>query len=147
MRRLLEVRGLVGGHRAPHVHTRLRAADGTRLVGTYLPSGGDGPAVLLAHGFAAHRSKPSYARLADGMATRMPVLALDLHGHDDAYFPVDDAQALAGSAGGPAALWLEPPGFGHAEDGLTPAFIGALTDAVTAADPGTGFPERNAART
>lgn len=91
LRRYLETRGLLGVHQAPHVDTRLVTADGARLAGTYLagPNGpsGDGPrlggevAVLLLHGFAANRRKPAYARLADGLARHVPVLALDLRGH------------------------------------------------------------------
>lgn len=269
LRRLLEVRGLVGGFHATHVHARLRAVDGVPLAGTYLPSRGGSTAVLLAHGFAANRRKPAYARLADGLATWLPVLSIDLrghgesggwstvgdrealdveagavwlrsmghrvvalglsmggtavlhagargldlagvvtisapgrfreraetdatrrleriwaspghrralrlvtgvrlegrdrwrrpphpvemaarlrapllvvHGHDDAYFPVADAQALARAAGGPSTLWLEPRGFGHAEDGLTPAFIEMLVDAITGSLQGDGFRER-----
>lgn len=270
LRRLLEVRGYVGGHAAPHVHARLRADDGTHLAGTYLPGGGGTTAVLLAHGFGAHRRKPAYARLADGLSSRLPVLAVDLRGHggsggwstfgdrealdvaagvawlramghrrviavglsmgatavlhgaatgvevaglvaisapatfrsspdtgptrrlkriwespahrqalrmvtgvrlagpeewrapehpvdmvarvrapllvvhgrDDAYFPVADAEALVAAAGGPATLWMEPSGFGHAEDGLTPAFIEVLAAAVVTAAPAERFPER-----
>ena len=272
VRRLLEVRGLVGGHTAPHVQTRLRSSDGVLLTGSYLPGAGaeQGPAVLLAHGFAAHRRKPAYARLADGLAARLPVLALDLRGHgdsggwstfgdrealdieagvewlramghrevvglglsmgataalhaaargtrfdglvlisaparfravpetdptrrlkrlwdspghrrvlwlvtgvrlagpeqwrrpdhpvemaggvsapllvvhgrDDGYFPVDDARALMAAAAGPCTLWLEPAGFGHAEDGLTPPFIDDLRAAVVHASECGAFPDR-----
>ena len=258
LRRYLETRGLVGGHDRPHLTTRLTAADGTRLVGSYLPSGGGPAAVLVVHGFGAHRRKPAYARLADGLSWRLPVLSLDLRGHgasegwstlgdreaadvvagvrwlqrlghprvvvigssmgataamhaaagdldlaglvvvsatsrfrdepdtepmrrlaaiwrspsrrhalrllvgvqlagpeawgppphpvdlvarvtspllvvhgdDDAYFPAADARDLARAAAGPVSLWLEPPGFGHAEDGLTPAFVVRLAGAV-----------------
>jgi pimeloyl-ACP methyl ester carboxylesterase len=260
VRRFLEARGHVGRYTRPHVETRLVAGDGTALAGTYLPGpgGSSGPAVLVAHGFAANRRKPAYAYLADGLAQRMSVLALDLRGHggsggvstfgdrealdvaaglswlrsyghpwvaavglsmgatsvlhagargapadavvvvsatarfrmpaetepmrrlaavwhtpwkrhglrallrvrivaptaweapdhpedlaagieapllvvhgeDDGYFPVEDAHLLAERAGGPSALWLEPAGFGHAEDGITPAFVEALSDAL-----------------
>jgi hypothetical protein len=47
---------------------------------------------------------------------RAPVLVV--HGEDDAYFPLSDAEELAAAAGGAATLWREPAGFGHAEDGL-----------------------------
>lgn len=82
LRRWLEVRGVVGGHRQPHALVGLTAADGTRLAGSYLA----GPAttstaVLLLHGFLAHRRKPAYAALADELADRFPVLALDHRGH------------------------------------------------------------------
>ena len=262
----------MGGHEAPHVEARLRATDGTRLSASYLPGPGGGSAVLLAHGFAANRRKPAYAGLADGLAARLPVLALDLRGHgasagwstfgdrealdieagaawlramghdtivavglsmgatavlhaasgdldlagvvaisaparfrdvpetdptrrlkrlwdspgrrralrlvlgvrlagpeqwrapmhpvemaarlrapllvvhgrDDAYFPVADAEALAGAAG-TSALWVEPPGFGHAEDGLTPTFIASLSEAVLGVAREGRFPSRPAA--
>jgi uncharacterized protein len=252
------------------VTTRLVAADGTRLAGTYLPAGGVEVAVLLLHGFAANRRKPAYARLADGLATRVPVLALDLRGHgesggwstfgdreaddvtagvdwlqrlghrrvvvvglsmgataalhaastgldlagvvaisaparfrdqpeteatkrlkrvwdspaqrralhlalgvrlagpehwrrpphpvamaaditspllvvhgeDDAYFPMSDAEDLVAAAGGPVTLWREPAGFGHAEDGVVPAFVDALGAAIVAGASTGRFPER-----
>ncbi|MFA9432339.1 alpha/beta hydrolase [Egicoccus sp. AB-alg2] len=259
VRRYLETRGLVGRHATPHVHTRLVAADGTRLAGTHLPGPPDAPgAVLLLHGFAANRRKPAYARLADGLARASGVLALDLRGHggsaghctfgdrevddvaagvrwlrgygyrrvallgvsmggtaalhaaasgvevdavatvsapgyfhdpprtaplqrlhalwgspvqraglralvgvrlagpaawsdprhpaemvadvrvpllvvhgeDDDYFPLDDATALVAAAGGPATLWQQPAGFGHAEEGFTNDVVDALTVAL-----------------
>jgi uncharacterized protein len=259
VRRFAETRGLVGGHRSPHVVTRLRARDGTALRASYLPGPAAAPtSVLLLHGFGAHRRKPAYAALADGLAAVAPVLALDLRGHgtssgastfgdreeadvhagvawlrayghrhlvvvgasmgataaihalwrgspadalvaisaparfrdpapvgplqrletlwhsdlqrgllraglgvrlagprawrsppdpermvaeltqplllvhgdDDAYFPVDDAHRLAAQHAGPSAVWHEPSGFGHAEDGLRMAFIQRLGQAV-----------------
>jgi uncharacterized protein len=268
-RRYLETRGLVGGHDAHHLTTRLRAADGTLLAGTYLPGPPSPPtAVLLLHGFAANRRKPAYARLADGLARDVAVLALDLRGHggsggastlgdhevedvraglawlramghrhvvtvglsmgatsalhaaslgaptdavvavsapawfrdvpetdpmrrlhaiwerpaartgmrvalgvrlagpagwrspphpaamvrtlrvpllvvhgdDDAYFPPSDADDLAAAAAGPTALWHEPAGFGHAEDGLDEAFVDRLRDAVVAVATAGRFP-------
>lgn len=81
---------MVGGLPGPRVQARLRADDGTRLAGTYLPgpvvagSAPTGPrpvAVLLLHGFGANHRKPAYARLASGLARRVPVLAVDLRGH------------------------------------------------------------------
>ena len=271
VRAFLETRGVVGGHRQPHVHVRLAAADGTALVGTWLPGPtGDAPAVVLAHGFAAHRRKPAYARLADGLTAHAHVLALDLRGHghsggrttlgdresldvagavswlharghdrvvlvgasmgatsvlhalargtranaavvvsapaeleeepateamqrlkrhwesrwsraglrfglgvrvvaplrwrhpghprdfaaavdvpllvvhgeDDAYFPVRDAEVLA-SAAPHASLWVEPPGFGHAEDGFTTDLADRLGRAVVAALRDGAFPARD----
>lgn len=275
VRRFLETRGLIGGHLAPHLETRLRAEDGTALSGTYLPGPGSrGPAVLLVHGFAAHRKKPAYAYLADGLAQTMSVLALDLRGHgtsggastlgdrevldvaaglawlrsyghpwvamiglsmggtsvlhagslgadadalvaisaparfrdepeseamrklaaiwatpwkrhgmralikvrvvpptawrapshpvelvtsvrppllvvhgeDDVYFPVDDGEALVRAATGPATLWREPHGFGHAEDGITAPFVAALAEAILAARETGSFPQRGEVR-
>jgi uncharacterized protein len=270
LRRLLETRGVVGGHTTPHVTTRLVADDGTPLVGSYLPAGGSDAAVLLLHGFGANRRKPAYARLADGLSSRLPVLALDLRGHgasggwstfgdrevddvaagvrwlrrvghgrvvvvglsmgataamhaaaqgidlaglvvisavarfrtepdteatrrlkrvwdspahrrtlrlvlgiqlagpehwrspahpvemvarsaspllvvhgeDDAYFPMQDAEALVDAAAGPATLWREPVGFGHAEDGMSREFVAALTAAVTTCLDEGAFPAR-----
>ncbi len=275
VRRALEVRGVLGGHRAPAVRTRLRAADGTRLAGSYLPGPpGTDLAVLLAHGFAANRRKPAYARLADALATRGPVLSLDLRGHgrsggrctwgqrealdvaagvawlqavghprvvtlglsmgatavlyaaaqgapvaaviavsgpawirdraatpalerlettwrrplrrhllrlvlgvdlvdprdwqapdhpvqsagtlgvpllvvhgqDDAYFPMGDAEALHAAAGPSAVLWREPAGFGHAEDGLRPDFIEVLGRAIVEVGCSGRFPARHEVR-
>lgn len=82
LRRLLEVRGVVGGHRRPHALTWITTGDGTRLAGSYLagPSGA-ATSVLLLHGFLAHRRKPAYAALADALSSEVPVLALDLRGH------------------------------------------------------------------
>jgi uncharacterized protein len=275
VRRYLEARGVLGGHVLDHVHTRLRAADGTVLEGTYLPGPVPSPvAVLLLHGFAANRRKPAYARLADGLADRVSVLALDLRGHggssgrstlgdreaedalagvawlrryghrrvvllgmsmggtaalhaaslgaevagvvavsaparfrdapdtgpmrrlhaiwesplqrramqalvgvslagpegwtdppdpvvmasvirapllvvhgeDDAYFPASDGVDLAAAAGGPAVLWAEPHGFGHAEDGVTPEFVEALGRAVLTLVREGRFPPRDEVR-
>lgn len=258
-RRFAETRGLVGGHRAPHIVTRLETHDGVGLGASYLPGPAGAPAaVLLLHGFGANRRKPAYAALADSLAQVVPVLALDLRGHgssggastfgdreeadvragaawlrafgherlvvigssmgataaihalwrgmpamalvaisaparflapapvgplqrlealwhsdlqrgllraglgvrlagpaawrsppdpehmvsaisqplllvhgeDDAYFPVDDAERLAGNHAGSSTVWREPAGFGHAEDGLTPAFSARLGRAV-----------------
>jgi uncharacterized protein len=82
VRRYLETRGWLGGHDVDHVTTRLRSVDGTPLEGSYLPGPPDAPlAVVLLHGFAANRRKPAYARLADGLAEHVAVLALDLRGH------------------------------------------------------------------
>lgn len=270
LRRLVETRGIVGGHVSAHVTARLTAADGTPLVGSYLPAGGSEAAVLLLHGFGAHRRKPAYAYLADGLASRLPVLALDLRGHgasggastfgdrevddvaagvawlramghrrvivvglsmgataamhaaargidltglvvisatarfrtepeteatrrlkrvwdspvqrrtlrlllgvdlagpeqwgspahpvemvtharcpllvvhgeDDAYFPMADAEELTQVAAGPSTLWREPAGFGHAEDGVSSAFVIALRAAVVACLERGQFPGR-----
>lgn len=80
--RLAEVRGWIGRHRAPHQRVALRTADGVRLAATWLPGPtADAPAVVLAHGFAAHRRKPAYAFLADVLAGSVHVLSIDLRGH------------------------------------------------------------------
>ena len=74
------------------------------------------------------------------LATRVDAPVLVVHGDDDHFFPPDDAHRLAAASSG--TLWLEPAGFGHAEDGLTTAFCERLAVAV-AEGLGTGrFPER-----
>jgi uncharacterized protein len=65
--------------------------------------------------------------LADRIA---PTPVLLVHGRDDHYFGPDHAQRLYAAARPPRELWLEPPGFGHAEDGLSPAFVGRLRAAL-----------------
>ncbi|MFP4636456.1 MAG: alpha/beta hydrolase [Nitriliruptoraceae bacterium] len=61
---------------------------------------------------------------------RIAAPILVVHGEDDAYFPLDDAFTLHAAARGPAQLWVEPVGFGHAEDGLSAAMVARLTGAV-----------------
>lgn len=271
LRRLLEVRGWVGGFRAPHRDVRLTADDGTRLVASWLPGPRRGaPAIVLAHGFAAHRRKPAYALLADQLAGFAHVLTVDLRGHgssdgwctlgdrevhdvsaavravrqaghervaavglsmggtsvlhaaaegtpidavvsvsapaelgavetdamaglddlwrtpwkrlgfrvvsgvrliaperwrsfphprqlvgridapllvvhgeDDHFFDIGHAEKLHASAAGPATLWREPPGFGHAEEGIVPGFARALGQAVLGALDTGRFPDRD----
>lgn len=274
VRRFLEARGTIGGHRAPHEDLVLGTEDGVRLAASYLPGPtlrrDPGPAVLLLHGFAANRRKPAYAYLADGLAQHRAVLSLDLRGHgasagsstlgdrevldaaaglawlrrrghthvtvvglsmggttalhasatgldadavvavsaparfredpetpgmqklaqiwrspwkrhgmravigvrvvapsrwlapphpeelvtrttlpllvvhgaDDLYFPPTDAEALVRAAAGPATLWLEPAGFGHAEDGVTSAFVADLSGAIAVVEERGRFPDR-----
>lgn len=111
VRRFLEVRGAVGGYRQPHPLARLRAADGTRLTGTYLHGpAASVPAALLVHGFAAHRRKPAYALLAEALSAHVHVLALDLRGHGQSAgrCTLGDREALDVAAG---VRWLR--GFGH----------------------------------
>ena len=64
------------------------------------------------------------------MATRITQPLLVVHGEDDPYFPISDAADLVAAAKGPSVLWRRPAGFGHAEDGITPAFVDALGQAV-----------------
>ena len=125
LRAFLETRGVVGGHARPHVHVRLPATDGTPLVGTWLPGpSGDAPAIVLAHGFAAHRRKPAYARLADALTTRAHVLAVDLrgHGHSGGRTTLGDLEALD-IAG--AVSWLHARG--HDRVVLVGASMGATS--------------------
>jgi fermentation-respiration switch protein FrsA (DUF1100 family) len=50
-----------------------------------------------------------------------PTPVVIVHGNDDHLFPPDHARRLYAAAGEPRRLLLGD-GFGHAEDGLTPAF-------------------------
>ena len=51
-----------------------------------------------------------------------PIPLLIVHGDEDPYFPLEDAQQLYAAARDPKELWLIP-GFGHAESGAPPALI------------------------
>jgi len=59
-----------------------------------------------------------------------PTPLLIVHGTDDHFFGPQQAEALHAGAGEPRELWLEPAGFGHAEDGFTPLFADRLAAAV-----------------
>lgn len=110
VRAFLETRGLVGGHEAAHEHLDLVAADGTRLVATHLPGpDASAPAVVLVHGFAAHRRKPAYAQLADRLSRSVHVVAVDLRGHGDSggRCTLGDREALDVEA---AVVWLRAKG-------------------------------------
>lgn len=112
-RAFLETRGVIGGHHGPHAHVGLTSRDGTRLAATWLPGPAAGaPAVVLAHGFAAHRRKPAYARLADRLAGTSHVLALDLRGHgrSQGETTLGDREALDVAAG---VDWLRARGHDH----------------------------------
>jgi alpha-beta hydrolase superfamily lysophospholipase len=54
-----------------------------------------------------------------------PIPILIVHGEDDHFFPVGDAELLYERAGEPKRLVLYPH-FGHAEDGFTPEFVEQL---------------------
>lgn len=110
LRRLADVRGLGGAHRAPHVRVALRTGDGVRLSAAYLPGPRDGaPAVVLTHGFGAQRRKPPYALLADVLAGFAHVLTLDLRGHGGSAgrstFGTDERRDVAA-----AVAWLRDRG-------------------------------------
>ena len=64
------------------------------------------------------------------VASVAPTPLLIVHGDDDHYFGPEHAQRLLAAARPPVRLWPEAAGFGHAEDGFTPAFAGRLIDAV-----------------
>jgi uncharacterized protein len=88
LRRLLDVRGVgLPPPPVPYAEVDLATRDGVTLRGDLLlgpaGEGGGGPAVLLLHGFAAHRRKPAYVRAAARLARDAAVLALDLRGHGD----------------------------------------------------------------
>jgi len=73
-----------------------------------------------------------------------PTPLLIVHGVDDHYFGPDQAEALHDAAGPPRALWLESTGFGHAEDGLRPAFAERLARAVAHVHAQGAWPEGQA---
>jgi uncharacterized protein len=83
VRRWLHARGVVPGFGVPAEGVRLHTRDGVALAGTYLagPPDRSAPAVVLAHGFGGHRTKPAYALLAERLSTVAAVLAVDLRGH------------------------------------------------------------------
>lgn len=68
----------------------------------------------------------------DAVAGVAPTPLLLIHGVDDHYFGPEQALALHAAARQPVELWLEPEGFGHAEDGFTPAFAARLSQALVA---------------
>lgn len=123
VRRFLEARGVLGGHRAAHALVRLTAADGTRLAATYLPGPGvAAPAVVLLHGFGANRRKPAYAALADALSRTSHVLSLDLRGHGESggTCTLGDLEVLDVDA---AIDWLRR--FGHPWVALVGVSMGA----------------------
>jgi uncharacterized protein len=83
VRRLLDVWGFVPGFALAHETVAITTRDGVTLAADYLPAtdGVQGPAVLLLHGFGAHRRKPAYVRLAERLAESTAVLVPDLRGH------------------------------------------------------------------
>jgi pimeloyl-ACP methyl ester carboxylesterase len=60
-----------------------------------------------------------------------PIPLLLIHGENDHYFPPDSAEQLFAAAREPKRL-LVLPGFGHAEDGFTPAFTERLEKEIDA---------------
>ena len=73
-----------------------------------------------------------------------PTPLLLVHGVDDHYFGPEQAVALFEAAAPPVELWLEAEGFGHAEDGFTPAFCARLADAVAAVHRDGHWPKPSA---
>src|SRR5690606_19274062 len=76
------------------------------------------------------------------MAADIRVPLLVVHGADDDYFPPSDADDLAAAVGERAVCWHEPPGFGHAEDGVDHAFVERLRAAVVDVARSGRFPPR-----
>jgi uncharacterized protein len=79
-------------------------------------------------------------RLVAGIA---PTPLLLVHGEDDGWFSLGHLDRLATAAGPHAAVWREPSGFGHAEDGFTPAFLDRVADAVAGVLATGRWPERH----
>lgn len=134
LRAWAETRGLVGGHTAARRRVTLRSADGTHLHAVLLPGPGTpgrGPAVVLAHGFAAHGSKPAYAWLADELATRVTVLVPDLRGHGRS----GGASHLGGAEGADVAAGVDLlRGLGHGWVAAVGASMGGTSVATAVAD-------------
>lgn len=111
LRRLLHARGVVPGFGVPARQVRLRARDGVTLAGSYLPgpTGRQGPAVVLLHGFGGHRTKPAYALLGERLSRVTAVLAIDLRGHgrSEGFSTLGLAETLDVVA---AAAWLRRHG-------------------------------------
>jgi pimeloyl-ACP methyl ester carboxylesterase len=61
-----------------------------------------------------------------------PTPVLVVHGDRDNYFPIEHPLALAAAAGEGCDLWLEP-GFGHAENAVSPALLHRVADWLTTA--------------
>lgn len=81
LRRAAHCWGLTPGIAAPHRDVEIMTSDGVRLRASYLCQSGAEQAVVLAPGFAGHRTKPAYALLAERLAERVAVLSVDLRGH------------------------------------------------------------------
>lgn len=113
LRRALDVWGLTPGFTAAHRDVMLRAGDGVRLAASHLagPLGPPAtvPAVALVPGFGAHRRKPAYVRLAEGLAAHAAVLVVDARGHGGSRgaCTLGDRESLDVAA---AARWLRERG-------------------------------------
>ena len=80
----------------------------------------------------------------EAVAGISPTPLLLVHGVDDHYFGPDQAIALHDAASEPVTLWLEPDGFGHAEDGFSPSFVRRLATAIDHVHRMGWWPERQA---
>ena len=94
-------------------------------------------------GSAASQTRHWPVQPVDAVAGVAPTPLLLVHGIDDHYFGPDQATELYEAAGEPVTLWLEPPGFGHAEDGFTPAFVQRLAAAVAKVFDTGRWPDRH----
>lgn len=135
LRQLAEVRGWVGEFERPHRDLSLRAADGVQLAASFLPTADPAaPAVVVAHGFAAHRRKPAYTVLADGLAEGLHVLTIDHRGHGGSAGRSTFGAAERGDVAA-GVSWLRAAGhtdiiaLGVSMGGT--AVIGALADDIT----------------
>lgn len=70
-----------------------------------------------------------------GLVSPIPLLLV--HGENDHFFPPSDAERIYEAAREPKQL-IVLPGFGHAEDGFTPAFVERLTKEIEALSPANG---------
>jgi pimeloyl-ACP methyl ester carboxylesterase len=69
---------------------------------------------------------------------------LVVHADGDHFFPFErHAPPVAEATTSPVTLWREPADFGHAEDGITPAFAVALGQALQAVVITGQFPDRS----
>ena len=138
MRRLLDVRGFVPGFAVAFHDLSFRTRDGITLAASYLPGPGtpsDTPAVVLLHGFGAHRRKPAYAFLAERLSQHAAVLAVDLRGHGDSdgWSTLGLAETLDVAA---ATAWLRR--HGHRWVGLIGVSMGATAALRSAGAAGPG---------
>ena len=78
----------------------------------------------------------------EAVAGIAPTPLLIVHGADDHYFGPAQARTLYDAAGEPVTLWLEPAGFGHAEDGFKPPFVQRLAAAVAQVHASGRWPDR-----
>jgi fermentation-respiration switch protein FrsA (DUF1100 family) len=80
-----------------------------------------------------------------GVVARLaPTPLLVVHGVDDHFYGPEQAELLYAAARAPKALWLEPAGFGHAEDGFHPPFARRLAAAVAAVHASGAWPDASA---
>lgn len=136
LRRLLDVWGFVPGFDGDASHHDIVTRDRVRLRATYLPAQGpprplaDVPALVLLHGFAGHRRKPTYAFLAERLAAGAAVLTVDLrgHGHSSGASTLGLAETMDATA---AATWLRRRG--HRWVALVGASMGGTTALRTVA--------------